>query len=172
MSGRSLTFFARFLTRRVRANDWLHHQERTGVADWQLRGDVLAKAREAAGLSRRELAAAINVGDLGRVALWERGEARPQARMIPLVAAALGVEPMSLLTGSSKDPDLTRLRVAAGFNLEEMAARTGLPITSYHRLERRGAPQGGVEPTVVKAIADALGIAPNRVAALLSDPTS
>lgn len=142
------------------------------MADWELRGDVLATAREAVGLSRRQLAAAINAGDLGRVALWERGEARPQARVVPLIAAAVGVEPMSLLTGDSAEPDLTRLRVAAGYNLKDMAARTGLPITSYHRLERRGAPQSGVEPAVVKAIADALDVAIDRVAALLTSTTS
>lgn len=142
------------------------------MADWELRGDVLAKAREAVGLSRRELAAAINAGDLGRVALWERGEARPQARVIPLIAAVVGVEPMALLAGDSAEPDLTRLRVAAGLSLKDMAAKTGLPIASYHRLERRGAPQAGADPAIVKAIADALDVAADRVAALLTSTTS
>jgi transcriptional regulator with XRE-family HTH domain len=142
------------------------------VADWDLRGDVLASARQAAGLSQRALAAAINVADEDRVRLWERGEARPQARVIPLIAEAIGVEPLALLTGASADVDLTRLRVAAGLSLKEMAARTGLPITSYHRLERRGAPQGGIDAESAKVIADALDVAPDQVAALLTRSTS
>lgn len=141
------------------------------MADWELRGDVLASARLAAGLSQRALAQVISVADEDRVGMWERGDARPQARVIPLIAGALGVEPLSLLTGESKEPDLTRLRVAAGLNLKEMSALAGLPITSYHRLERRGAPQGGLEPDTVRAIANALGVAPDRVTALLGRRT-
>ena len=118
-------------------------------------------------MSQRALAIAINVADGDRVRLWERGEARPQARVVPLIAAALGVEPLSLLTGDSVEPDLTRMRVAAGLSLKDMAARTGLAITSYHRLERRGAPQGGLDARTVKVVAEALGVSPDKVAELL-----
>ncbi len=137
------------------------------MADWDLRGDVLARARQAAGLSQRALATAINMADEDRVGLWERGEARPQARVLPLIAAQLGVDPLSLLAGEPDNPDLTRLRVAAGLNLKEMAERVGLPITSYHRLERRGAPQGGLGANTAKAIAEVLDIAPSSVVSLL-----
>lgn len=137
------------------------------MADWELRGDMLTRLRQAAGMSQRALAATINVADGDRVGLWERGEARPQARVVPLIAAALGVDPLSLLAGDSAEPDLTRIRVAAGLNLKDMAARTGLAITSYHRLERRGAPQGGLDPDTIKVIADALDIRPVLVTTLL-----
>ena len=146
-------------------------QKRIAVADWDLRGDVLASARQAAGLSQRALATAINMADEDRVGLWERGEARPQARVVPLIAARLGVDTLSLLAGEPDSPDLTRLRVAAGLNLKEMAERVGLPITSYHRLERRGAPQGGLDADTANAIAEALDIAPDSVASLLTRRT-
>ena len=138
------------------------------MTDWEFRGDVLARARLTAGLSQRALAAAINIADEDRVGFWERGEARPQARVVPMLAAVLNLDPQALLSGRSDQPDLTRLRVACGLNLKDMAARTGLPITSYHRLERRGAPQGGLDTDTAKAIADALNIPPERVSELLA----
>lgn len=118
-------------------------------------------------MSQRALAAAIGMADEDRVGFWERGEARPQARVIPLIATQFGLDPLTLLTGDPHEPDLARLRVAAGLNLKEMAERVGLPITSYHRLERRGEPQGGLDPTIVAAIAQVLHIADERVAELL-----
>lgn len=138
------------------------------LSDWELRGDVLAKARQAAGLSQRALASAISMADADRVGFWERGEARPQARLIPLIAEQLGLEPLSLLDGDPDEPSLPRLRVAAGLNLKEMAERAGLPITSYHRLERRGAPQGGLDPAITEAIANSLGITTDHVTKLLT----
>lgn len=138
------------------------------MAEWLLRGDVLARARDAAGLSQRALAEAIHMTDEDRIRLWERGEARPQPRVIPLLAQALRVDPLDLLGGASDTPDLTRLRVAAGMTLHDMAARVGLPVTSYHRLERRGAPQDGLGPEKVRALAAALGISSKRAKSLLT----
>lgn len=137
------------------------------MTDWDLRGEVLASARQAAGMSKRALASAIDMADEDRVGVWERGEARPQARVIPLLAATLGLDPLVLLTGDPDEPDLTRLRVAAGLSLKEMSERAGLSIMSYHRLERRGAPKGGLATDVSVAIAKTLRITPERVVALL-----
>lgn len=128
---------------------------------------MLARARESAGLSQRALAAAIHITDEDRVGLWERGEARPQPRVIPLLAQALRIDPLALLGGTSDTPDLTRLRVAAGMSLQDMAARVGLPVSSYHRLERRGSPRDGLEPERVRALAAALGVTSKRAQSLL-----
>jgi transcriptional regulator with XRE-family HTH domain len=106
--------------------------------------------------------------DEDRVGLWERGEARPQPRLIPLLAQALQIDPLALLAGTSDPPDLTRLRVAAGLSLEDMAARVGIPVSSYHRLERRGAPQDGLEPETVQALAAVLGVTSKHVQSLLA----
>jgi transcriptional regulator with XRE-family HTH domain len=119
-------------------------------------------------MSQRALAAAIDLVDADRVGMWERGEARPHARLIPLIAHQLRIDPLTLLDGRSDTPDLTRLRVAAGLSLQDMAARTGMPVTSYHRLENRGAPQGGLPAGTAKAIAATLGISTARVIALLA----
>lgn len=137
------------------------------LKDWQLRGDVLANARAAAGLSQRALASAIGLVDEDRVGLWERGEARPHARLVPLIARQLRIEPQTLLTAPSNVPDLMRLRVAAGLSLQEMASRTGLPLSSYHRLEKRGAPQGGLHRDTVRVIAGVLGATVKQVEALV-----
>lgn len=147
---------------------WRSSGKQTALAEWRFRGDVLARARESAGLSQRALAAAIHITDEDRVGLWERGEARPQPRVIPLLAQALRIDPLALLAGTSDTPDLTRLRVAAGMTLQDMAARVGLPVTSYHRLERRGAPQDGLEPERLQALAAALGITATRAKSLLA----
>lgn len=136
--------------------------------DWKFRGDVLANARAAAGLSQRALAAAIDLVDEDRVGLWERGEARPHARLIPLIARQLQLEPLTLVAGPSGTPDLIRLRVAAGLSLQEMAERSGLPLSSYHRLEKRGAPQGGLHPDTARAIADAMNVAARQIESLLA----
>lgn len=134
---------------------------------WEFRGDVLASARETVGMSQRALASAIQLVDEDRVGLWERGEARPHARLIPLIARQLHLDPLTLLAGSTEAPDLTRLRVAAGLSLHEMASRAGLPLSSYHRLEKRGAPQGGLHPDTARAIAGAINVLTRQVNALL-----
>lgn len=138
------------------------------MKDWQLRSDVLASARDAAGLSQRALASAIGLVDEDRIGLWERGEARPHARLIPLIARELRIEPLSLIADPSDTPDLIRLRVAAGLSLQEMASRTGLPLSSYHRLEKRGAPQGGLQRDTARAIATVLRMPVAQVEALLT----
>ena len=124
-------------------------------------------ARQNAGLSQRALAVAIGLVDEDRVGLWERGEARPHARLIPLIARQLQVEPLSLIAGASDVPDLTQVRVAAGLSLQEMASRAGLPTSSYHRLERRGAPQDGLQPGTARAIAVVLKLSVGQVEALV-----
>lgn len=138
------------------------------MVDWEFRGDVLASAREAAGLSQRALASAIGLVDEDRVGLWERGEARPHARLIPLIADQLRIEPLTLIAGSSDAPDLMQHRVASGLSLQEMASRAGLPLSSYHRLEKRGAPQGGLHRDTARAIASVLRLPVKHVEALVS----
>lgn len=138
------------------------------VADWEFRGDALANARRAAQLTQQELAAAAGVANELRVGLWERGEERPHARFIPVLARRLEINPLALLDGEPERPDLTHLRVAAGLSVREMAERAGLTTMSYHRLERRGASRRGVPDSTVEAIAEVLGIPPEQACALIA----
>lgn len=128
------------------------------MADWEFRGDALLAARNAAQLTQQELAAAAGVANELRVGLWERGEERPHARFIPVLARRLDIDPLELLDGDPQRPDLAHLRVAAGLSLREMAERTGLTTMSYHRLERRGVSRRGIADASVEAIAQVLGI--------------
>lgn len=137
------------------------------MADWELRREVLATARRAAGLSQRALAQAIGVADEDRIRLWERGEARPQARLIPLLARELHVEPLTLIADPTVAPGLIQLRVAAGLSLQDMASQAGLPVSSYHRLEKRGVPQGGLAQDTARAIAAVLRVPVSKVGALV-----
>jgi transcriptional regulator with XRE-family HTH domain len=137
------------------------------VADWAFRGDRLAAARDAANMTRSELAAAVHVASDFRIALWERGEERPQSRFIPLLAHELGVDPLELIDGDPRQPDLMHLRVAAGLSVREIAQRAGLTTMSYHRLERRGASAWGVSDATVDALARALEISPDRARELV-----
>jgi transcriptional regulator with XRE-family HTH domain len=146
----------------------LNRKRTQSVADWEFRGDVLANARRAAQLTQQELAAAAGVANELRVGLWERGEERPHARFIPVLARRLEISPLALLDGDPERPDLAHLRVAAGLSLREMADRAGLTTMSYHRLERRGASRRGVPDSTVKAIADVLGIPPDQARALIA----
>ncbi len=78
------------------------------------RGDRLLAARQAAGISREDLASALELSSPRRIRVWESGHERPRPRFVPRLAAALGVEPLYLLDVDPDDPPLAALRAAAG----------------------------------------------------------
>jgi DNA-binding XRE family transcriptional regulator len=104
------------------------------VARVQLRGDRLRAAREAAELSRDDLARALGLSSSARVRLWESGSETPRPRLIPRIASLLKVNPLRLLDVDMEDPSLAALRVAAGRATTEMVA-PGMSVMTYLRLE-------------------------------------
>ena len=122
-------------------------------------------AREAAGLSRDDLAAKLELSSPARIRVWELGLERPRPRFLPRLAAAIGVEPLYLLDVDPDDPPLAALRVAAGLATNEMGA-PGMSVMTYVRLED-GRP--GAVPTadVVQAAAEVLGVDAARVKAAI-----
>ena len=117
----------------------------------RLRGDRVAELRKAAGWLQADLAAELGTRDR-RVGEWERGEQQPQPRSVAELAAAFQVDPLELLDVDPDDPPLLALRLAAGLTLTEVADASGVPYSTYRRLE------GGLlrsEPAaaVVKALA-------------------
>jgi len=105
------------------------------VAGARLRGLRVARLRTLAGWTQAGLAAELGASGRRRVGQWERGLEQPQPRYLPLLAAALQVEPLELLTVDRHNPPLQALRLAAGLTLTEVAAASGIPYSSYHRLE-------------------------------------
>src|SRR4051794_13837756 len=87
-----------------------------------LRGDRLRAAREAAGLTREELATKLELSDPARIRVWETGLERPRPRFVPRLAAALGVDQLYLLDVDAGDPPLAALRLAAGFATNQVTA--------------------------------------------------
>jgi transcriptional regulator with XRE-family HTH domain len=81
----------------------------TGEIDWfsddiATFGDRLAGAREAAGLSQRELASRVGV-KAQTVEAWENDAKEPRANRLQMLAGLLGVSLSWLLTGKGDGPD-------------------------------------------------------------------
>ena len=128
-----------------------------------LRGDRLQAAREAAGLSREELATELELSGPARIRVWETGLERPRPRFVPRLAAALGVDPLHLLDVDPGDPPLAALRLAAGFATNQVTA-PGLSVMTYVRLED-GHPGVDHSTRVIAAVAETLGVDVARVEA-------
>lgn len=97
-----------------------------------------------------------------RVGQWERGLEQPQPKYLPLLAAALQVEPLELLTVDRHDPPLLALRLAAGLTLTEVAAASGIPYSSYHRLEH-GLIIADTTAATTKALARKFGVTTDQI---------
>lgn len=67
-------------------------------------GDRIAGAREAAGLSQRELAHRLGIGE-ETLLKWEEDRAEPRANRVQMLAGVLGVSLSWLLTGRGEGPD-------------------------------------------------------------------
>lgn len=122
----------------------------------RLRGDRVAELRKAVGLLQTDLAEQLGTRDR-RVSEWERGEQQPHPRHLVAIAQALAVEPLSLLDVDQQDPPVLALRLAAGLTLQELSEASGVPQTSYLRLET-GVSRGQAPDAVLQALAAALGV--------------
>ena len=98
-------------------------------------GDRLRQARLAVRLSRSDLAERAGVRSADRIRDWERGVHAPQARYVPRLAAALGVDPVELYDVDPARPPLQVLRLARGLSLQQLAAHAGVPVMTCQRLE-------------------------------------
>jgi DNA-binding XRE family transcriptional regulator len=133
------------------------------VARPLLRGDRLQAAREALGLSREEVARKLELSSPGRIRVWERGLERPRPRIVPRLAAALGVDPLYLLDVDLDDPPLAALRLAAGLATNQVTG-PGLSVMTYVRLED-GRPGADPSSDVISAISQVFDVDIPRVEA-------
>ncbi|TFV66533.1 UNVERIFIED_ORG: XRE family transcriptional regulator [Bacillus sp. AZ43] len=119
-------------------------------------GDRLRHARLAAGLTREDLAQQAGVRSADRVRDWERGAHAPQARYVPRLAAALGVDPVALYDVDPARPTLRVLRLARGLSLEQLAQLAGVPIMTCQRIEQGRGHRHDL--TALNRVSRALGI--------------
>ncbi|MDM2645608.1 helix-turn-helix transcriptional regulator [Mycobacteroides abscessus] len=96
----------------------------------------LEQARQAAGLSRLELAERIGT-DTDVIRLWEEGGARPGVKNLLRIANSLGLEIRDLYQPEvSTDGTLQDLRVSAGLSQRDLARKLGTTQTAVSRWER------------------------------------
>jgi transcriptional regulator with XRE-family HTH domain len=125
------------------------------VANRRVDGAALRRARLNAGLTLREVAAELEVADGARVGAWEHGLEQPHPSFIPKLARTLNLPVTALLVGNGMKPGLAELRLAKGLTITELAANSGIPRTSCHRLEQ-GVGTRTPEQATLSALASAL----------------
>jgi len=136
----------------------------------KFRGDLLAAAREDAGLTQADLALAVGVSAAQRIANWERGDEQPRPNFIPVLARAVGIASLELIDVDPAKPGLVGLRLAAGLTVAEVAQCTGLPRMTYNRLER-GMSVRSLTGERLDALAKALGVAADELSSLVPELT-
>jgi len=119
-------------------------------------GDALHRARSARGLTQSQLARIIDVSGGERVSECERGVRAPAVRLIPAVAAALGVTALEFCA-MPNGVDLKALRLASGKTSTEIAEQTQVSSATYLRWES-GRSRATPDPAVRRSLAKALGI--------------
>lgn len=99
-------------------------------------GDRLRQMRLAAGMTRADLAERASVRSVDRIRDWEQGVHAPQARHVPRLAAALGVDPLVLYDVDPARPSLRVLRLTRGLSLQQLAEHAGVPVMTCQRIEQ------------------------------------
>ena len=127
------------------------------------------RARSARGLTQNQLARIIDVSGGERVSEWERGVRSPAVRLIPAVAAALGVAPLDFFA-MPNGVDLRALRLASGQTSTEVAAQIHVSPATYLRWES-GRHQATRDPAVQRSLARALGVRLAQLQAALDTVT-
>lgn len=129
------------------------------------RRDRLAAARQAAGLTETQLAAAVGV-TLARVRAWESGRTpATRPKVIPRLAAALGVPALELLDVDTTDPRWWRCAWPASLSAQ-VAASLGVAAMTYQRLEV-GSTDQPPSREMAERIAAVLGVEAGRAEAAL-----
>jgi transcriptional regulator with XRE-family HTH domain len=129
-------------------------------------GAVLARAREAAGLSQSALAARIGASSKQRIWHWERGAEQPQPRFIPEIARVLQVDALALLDADPAHPTISALRLAAGMTCSDVWRRASIAKTTYHRIDR-GVGARRPDPAVVTALTRVLHVPEAQILAAI-----
>lgn len=120
--------------------------------------------RNRAGITQAELAARIGHRTAGAVSQWERGLHRVDVRSLTAIAAALGIDPLDLLTPETP-VTLRLLRARAGLNQEQVAKAAGISPSSWARIE---AGRRQIWPDELDGASRALGVPAGRVLAAVS----
>jgi DNA-binding transcriptional regulator YiaG len=129
-------------------------------------GAVLARAREAAGLSQGALAVRIGASSKQRIWHWERGAEQPHPRFLPRLARVLKVDPLALLNGDPAHPTISALRLAAGLTCSDVWRGTPIAKTTYHRIDR-GVGARRTDPAAVTALAGVLNAPEEEILAAI-----
>ena len=132
----------------------------------KLRGDRVAELRRTARQRQVDLAVRLGTREQ-RVGEWERGTQQPHPRQLVALARELQVPPLQLLDVDADDPPLEALRLAAGLTLQELAEVSGVPFSTYRRLEV-GAVRGAPSLQTLGSLSAALQVSSERVAAALA----
>ena len=124
--------------------------------------DALLRLRRAKGLSHDGLAERVGIARPNLIA-YEKGGKRPSPRTLRALAAALGVDPMKLVTVTVGTATLADLRaVKGGLTTTETAAALGVPRHSYDRIEAGRRP---LDDATAERLAELFGVPPATVAA-------
>ncbi|SOD72954.1 transcriptional regulator with XRE-family HTH domain [Jatrophihabitans sp. GAS493] len=119
-------------------------------------GSRLAACRTAAGLSQTQLAKSVGTRQT-RVSDWERGAYIPKPSMIPVLAAAVGLDSLDFLGSDPAAPVLEDLRLAAGFTQHQLAEAINVSRDRYRWLET-GATRREPDDTTMAALAISLAV--------------
>ncbi|WP_141666028.1 helix-turn-helix domain-containing protein [Streptomyces hirsutus] len=90
---------------------------------------------------------------------YEHGRSSPSPQRLAQLAAAVGVPAASLMT---RDTQLSDLRVASGLTVSDLAARLGIAVNTYRRIERDGV-MPRRRPGVIWDLADVLRVDYSRL---------
>lgn len=121
----------------------------------------LRRAREAAGLSRAQLATRVKT-DSEVVSLWEERGVTPTPGRIKQIAEAVGVPVDHLYRVSTGTSPLVAMRTRAGLSQRALAQRVGVSQALVSRLERGRAE---LTPELSQSISEALGVSVDEIAA-------
>lgn len=148
--------------------------DRTVPASASTRGEVaieavtsfdasaLRRLRQAKRLSHDGLADRVGIARPNLIA-YEQGKKRPSPKTLQSLAAALGADPLQLLSVTARTATLADLRAAkGGLTTTETAAAVGLPRHSYDRMEAGRRP---LDAETAGRLAELLGVAPSTVVA-------
>jgi transcriptional regulator with XRE-family HTH domain len=103
-------------------------------------GAAVYRARSSTGMTQSQVARTLDLSGGERVSEWERGVRTPAVRLIPQLAAVLGVTPLEFLA-LPNGVDLKALRLAVGRTSAEVAAEVHVSQT-YLRWESGRVPVG------------------------------
>lgn len=114
-------------------------------------------ARRAAALTQAELAVKIGVKTTGTIRYWERGCQCPRPGNLIKLATALDIGMADLLRTPAAQPTLRSLRLDRGLTMQQVAERSGLTMSTYHRLEH-GLPIRKPDNTTITALGRTLKV--------------